>query len=123
MEIALKILLRTADELRIRRALQRAAPYKEKTGMKPIHTPITALALACTLASGSVLAASWTDRINIGGFASSVYNKTDSDVPFNGGINEGHDDQGSWAGTHRQRQGQQTPAFCQPDVCLQKRRV
>lgn len=67
--------------------------------MKRIHTPIVVLALGCAMASGSAMAANWTDRINIGGFASSNYNLTDSDVPFNGALNDGYDDQGSWSGS------------------------
>jgi len=67
--------------------------------MKRIHTPLTALLLGCAVASGQAVAAGWTDRISIGGFASTNYNRTDSKIPFNGEENVGHDDKGSWSGT------------------------
>lgn len=67
--------------------------------MKCHHTPLASLLLMGLLSSSQALAADWTDRITIGGFASTNYNRTDSDIPFNGAQDIGHDDKGSWSGT------------------------
>jgi len=67
--------------------------------MKVFHAPVTALVLGIVTLGGQAMAAEWTDRISIGGFASANYNRTSSEVPFNGEENVGHDDKGSWSGT------------------------
>jgi len=67
--------------------------------MKRISAPIAALLIGSATASGQAVAAGWTDRISIGGFASTNYSRTDSEIPFNGPENIGHDDKGSWGGT------------------------
>lgn len=67
--------------------------------MKRINAPIAALLIGCATTSGQAVAAGWADRISIGGFASTNYSRTDSEIPFNGPENIGHDDKGSWSGT------------------------
>lgn len=67
--------------------------------MKRINAPIASLILCSALASSQTLAASWADRISLSGFASTNYNLTNSDTPFNGPADIGHDDKGSWSGT------------------------
>ncbi len=44
-------------------------------------------------------ASNWSDKIEVGGFASTNYNITDDPAPFNGESGNGHDDQGSFSGT------------------------
>jgi len=67
--------------------------------MKPTRTPVAILMLSCSVVSGPAIAANWADRISIGGFASTNYERTNEASPFNGKENIGHDDQGSWSGT------------------------
>lgn len=58
-------------------------------------TAITCLAITPLIAQ----AENWSDKLVISGFASANYHKTDEPLPFNGEAGEGHDDQGSFAGT------------------------
>jgi len=67
--------------------------------MKRINALIAAFLIGCATTGGQAVAASWADRISIGGFASTNYSRTDSEIPFNGPENIGHDDKGSWSGT------------------------
>ena len=67
--------------------------------MKRIKAPTAALLVCCAAMSSQALAVSWADRISIGGFASTNYSLTDSEIPFNGEENIGHDNKGSWSGT------------------------
>jgi Gram-negative porin len=69
----------------------------ENVGMKHIYTPLAALMLGSTMVSSQAIAASWADRISLGGFTSINYSRTNESTPFNGGENVGHDDQGSWS--------------------------
>lgn len=47
-----------------------------------------------------VLAKEWTDNTTVSGFVSSVYQKSDNKLPYNGGISEaGVDENGSFQGT------------------------
>jgi len=65
--------------------------------MKQKWIPLATAMLGCALASGTVSAASWADRVSIGGFSSANYNRTDNAAPFNGDENVGHDNQGTWS--------------------------
>ncbi len=67
--------------------------------MKRINASIAVLLIGSAMAGGQATAAGWTNRISIGGFASTNYNRTDSEIPFNGEENIGLDDKGSWSGT------------------------
>jgi len=66
---------------------------------------ITKSSLACTLLaalatlSAPALATNWSDRIRISGFASANYHATDDPTSFDGPVNEGHDNKGSFGGT------------------------
>lgn len=41
----------------------------------------------------------WTDKVSLTGFASANFHQTDDAAPFNGESGNGHDNQGSYAGT------------------------
>ncbi len=63
--------------------------------MKRINAPIAALLICGATTSSQAIAAGRMDHISIGGFASTNYSRTDSEIPFNGPENIGHDDKGS----------------------------
>jgi len=65
----------------------------------PIKLALAALTTCLVLNPLTVLAENWSDKLVISGFASANYHKTDEALPFNGEVGNGHDDQGSFAGT------------------------
>ncbi len=57
------------------------------------------VAMGLALTSSMALAEDWTDRVELGGFASANFHVTDEAQSFNGPENVGYDKQGSFNGT------------------------